>query len=783
MKARKLIILLLVAAILWLPGKAIAGTASAVSPKTEAKQAYVQAAADGDIQKVQEYLAAKGPVDAKATFRVATQSCSDCTALMAAAAAGRPDMVMLLLKAGASATMISADDGAPAFAYAISGGSTEVIDRFLASGISVKDRLNLKAGAMTPAEIAFVMKKTGALSHLVKKGGEKLDFSGRFLGGLIVEQVVDSKQEREVVEMLRAVRGQGFSVNEQEPKMLLAILEGDRDLLRNQLKGGGMDMKGPAAGLALALAVAGGESEMTEDLLGAGADADARIVIKTDREEEITPLLVAAFNGDEMIAARLIEKGADVNGKGMDGFTPLLAASFVGSGPLMQLLIEKGADVNAADGSGKTALTQYLWNATSRQLRIDAAVLRIVELLLAKGADVNAVPKEEQAALQVAVLSKDMKLVRLLLDRGADVNLRSSNGRTALGMAVALGDIDMVKFLVKRGGDLQTRNEIGTGLLHAAVYRGRPEIARYLRSHGVTAELEAAEGSDLLDAVINGKKMEVKALLNKNAAVNAGVTGVVLKGYTPLMIAAAAGDTGIAKALLAKGADVEIATASSDRALLMAARGGNDKIVKLLLEKGAKGKDAALEQAAMRGRASTVRLLVKQGAKEGIPAALAVAAGSSRLGSTAAPKDYLAIVQFLLENGADPNGKDGEALLNAAGAGAVDIIRLLLERKARVRAGNAAVWTALTSAADGGSTEAAELLLQAGAPVNEARKSGETALTIAAAAGNEELVRLLLKHGADTRLKAANGFTALKTAKRNGKHRIAKILREAGATE
>lgn len=67
-----------------------------------------------------------------------------------------------------------------------------------------------------------------------------------------------------------------------------------------------------------------------------------------------TPLMLAAFKGNEALVRALIEKGASVNRP--SGWTPLHYAATEGHEAIVALLLEKGANVNARTDSGVTAL-------------------------------------------------------------------------------------------------------------------------------------------------------------------------------------------------------------------------------------------------------------------------------------------------------------------------------------------------------------------------------------------------------------------------------------------
>ncbi|HIG23126.1 ankyrin repeat domain-containing protein, partial [Henriciella sp.] len=78
-------------------------------------------------------------------------------------------------------------------------------------------------------------------------------------------------------------------------------------------------------------------------------------------------------------AEEIIEKGVDINAKGLFGDTPLHIAAQFGHTEIAELLIAKGADVNA-DNAKETPLHRAATNGH----------YAIAELLIAAGVDVNA---------------------------------------------------------------------------------------------------------------------------------------------------------------------------------------------------------------------------------------------------------------------------------------------------------------------------------------------------------------------------------------------------------
>ena len=97
-------------------------------------------------------------------------------------------------------------------------------------------------------------------------------------------------------------------------------------------------------------AVLYGRAAEVKTLLAAGADVNA------PDDTGMTPLMVAAAQGDGAIARLLIAGGANVSAAAADGTTALMHAASANRGDLVRLLISSGADVNAKQAGGMAAL-------------------------------------------------------------------------------------------------------------------------------------------------------------------------------------------------------------------------------------------------------------------------------------------------------------------------------------------------------------------------------------------------------------------------------------------
>ena len=191
----------------------------------------------------------------------------------------------------------------------------------------------------------------------------------------------------------------------------------------------------------------------------------------------------------------------------------------------------------------------------------------------------------------------------------------------------------------------------------------------------------------------------------------------------------------LARALLAREADVEAATRLGATPLYLAAVNGNAAMLQLLLESGADAKAPVLQN-------------------EETPLMFAARAGS------------VDAVRVLLDAGAEADAKDGyrgaTALLFAAEQGNADVVQLLLERGANA---NARTNTIITESRRGPSLPT----------------GGLTALMLASRENAAETVKVLLEHKALVNQQSAEGHTALLAAIQNAHVGVANTLLDAGA--
>lgn len=264
----------------------------------------------------------------------------------------------------------------------------------------------------------------------------------------------------------------------------------------------------------------------------------------------------------------------------------------------------------------------------------------------------------------------------------------------------------------------------------------------------------------------------------------------------PLGLAAAAGNVGLMKKLLALGASANTTCSDGDCILHKLAARGNKRAVKILLEHGAlvnapneSGRTAlhvavecdSPQTAAHGGFAAVIRTLVRNGTDVD---------NASLNGSTAlhaaALNGNVGAIRVLVKAGADVNkqGPFGAAPLHFASQknfpeSVAALCAFGADRNAKNLLGN----TPLKHAVLNGSFSAMEALLDAGGVDVNLRQLDltETALDVAARMGDVDSVKLLLRYGADVTARDWQGHTALHRAAFHNKAGVIDALVGAGA--
>jgi ankyrin repeat protein len=155
----------------------------------------------------------------------------------------------------------------------------------------------------------------------------------------------------------------------------------------------------------------------------------------------------------------------------------------------------------------------------------------------------------EQKPFFDASLNGDLEAVREAIARQTDVNQTDADGRTALMLACFNGHTAICKELLAAKAEVDVRDKTGR-----------------------TALMYAATGAN---------EETVSLLVEHKADVNLSDGG---EHWTPLMFAAAEGQTGVARILLAAGADADAKDVDGEDAVMFARDNGHAELAQMISE-------------------------------------------------------------------------------------------------------------------------------------------------------------------------------------------------------
>jgi len=204
-----------------------------------------------------------------------------------------------------------------------------------------------------------------------------------------------------------------------------------------------------------------------------------------------------------------------------------------------------------------------------------------VRRALENGANIELRMNGQETPLIRASRSSNLALVKLLLEHGADATAKDQQGETSLVHAAYVGNAEIVKALLEKSHDIGEKNHA----LFAVTSSGAATVV-------ILPETESTSPEQASQNIrVNSPWYKVtKLLLDSGASVEARDE----ENRTPLINAAAHGQTELFNLLLERGADIQATDKYGNTALIAAAcecavatMPSTYDIVKTLLERGA----------------------------------------------------------------------------------------------------------------------------------------------------------------------------------------------------
>jgi ankyrin repeat protein len=292
-------------------------------------------------------------------------------------------------------------------------------------------------------------------------------------------------------------------------------------------------------------------------------------------------LLLAARVGEPEVARALLAHGASVDGRDQSfGQTALMVSVREGHAELARVLLDAGADPNARTRSEPPP--RFIPPSESPPGLSKG--IGIVRAGWPEDRGKRFPAAGSKTPLLYAARAGDPAATKMLVERGAQLELADGNGVTPLLEAILNANAFRVKregrtdhlavanALLDAGANVDAMDWYGETPLWATVDLRNLELGPADKKTGVRDEALALIGR-LLDAGANpnARTKEFPPERRYITTVVGSVTWVDLTGQTPFLRAAAAGDLAAMRALLAHGADPNIATAAGTTPLMVAA--------------------------------------------------------------------------------------------------------------------------------------------------------------------------------------------------------------------
>lgn len=297
-------------------------------------------------------------------------------------------------------------------------------------------------------------------------------------------------------------------------------------------------------------------------------------LLNAENDNRMTPLNIAALNGQTAIAVELLNRGADITIGDVDNSQPIHCAAIGGHIDVAELFLSKGVDIDVRDNNGATPL---IFASSYGQLKM-------AEYLIEQGADINGGNNNHLTPLFYAAGSGNRDIVEFLIERGADIEAKMIGGDTPLHIAAARGRTDVCELLTLRGADIHVQNNRGETPLHSAVISCSLNTVKILCEHGAYIDAVDEEGMTSLHlAVARGKTEMVKCFLSQDAALNSKENQYA---RTELHTAAIKGYTDIVNLLIEAGAEATVNDNENKTPFDYALYHGFSKIAEILLPHG-----------------------------------------------------------------------------------------------------------------------------------------------------------------------------------------------------
>lgn len=440
------------------------------SPRIERQEKLLTAAETGDVAQIENGLAvgqthpdilALALEIARVNGNIEAAQCLNVARLQAAAPV--VELHAVAERFASAARALEGDDVVERLVSAVQDGDAELVRSLLAQGA---DPAAVDASGVPVLQIA-IERGHVAVFTLLLNAGEPVDITDSIGTTPLFEAAM-----RRQVEAMRLLLEHGADVTNERAIASLhycASMNWTPELellLQHHVDPNG---RGQFGDTALLRAVERGSTEAVRVLLAHGADPN----ILDDQGQ--TPLSVAKLAGEPDVVRMLEAAGA------REGTSPVRSPLFEavnGDPARFRRMLESGAD---PDGRGISYGSETPLSHIVVWTEVTDNGLENAKLLLEFGADVNQSPG---ILIALAPTRRDnaLTLARLLIEHGADPNSSGNyvTGDTPLTQAAQSGNLEMVRLLLQSGADAEKRRDDGQSPLDIARSEGYLKVVKLL---------------------------------------------------------------------------------------------------------------------------------------------------------------------------------------------------------------------------------------------------------------------------------------------------------------
>lgn len=230
---------------------------------------------------------------------------------------------------------------------------------------------------------------------------------------------------------------------------------------------------------------------------------------------------ILPFKDNDIIAQKLINQGASLDMKDIEGNTALIHACNLSNDKIVKLLIENGADLNLQNNMGHTALLVCLNVYSNKNKNITT-----IKLLVDAGTDVNICDVTKWTPLLVACRYGQGKirnyLINMFIKAGADIFFQNDKGWTPLMIIIrnstgSYNSEDIIDTMIKMGSDLNayTFDEKLTAFMIALAFGSTKTINLFIANGANPHMLDIENNIPINYLILRKPNLEFKDCLIK----------------------------------------------------------------------------------------------------------------------------------------------------------------------------------------------------------------------------------------------------------------------------